>query len=123
MYRLSREIILTKELSHALKGADNLVKQDFLKEIFVSGVFYTLLLDYEYGKGNLQNISAKSNSIEFTSSTAGFLYLGYDINEFSMCAAIDYTTEYTMKIDFKIDYDTNKIIFTGEERYERQDEL
>lgn len=83
-----------------------------------SKVLYTLMLDYEYGKGNLQNVTLSPGSLVFTSKDTGTLKVNYDINEFSVCAALDYTGAYSMILNFKIDQNTGEISLTGEERYE-----
>jgi hypothetical protein len=89
-------------------------------EAILSGskVLYTLILDYEYGKGNLQNVALIKDSIVFTSEGTGTLRVSYDINEFSVCAALDYTGAYTMLLHFKLNAITREISLTGEERYE-----
>jgi hypothetical protein len=89
-------------------------------EAILSGskVLYTLMLDYEYGKGNLQNVTLSPGSLVFTSKNTGTLKVNYDINEFSVCAALDYTGAYSMILNFKIDQNTGEISLTGEERYE-----
>ncbi|MFP5080167.1 hypothetical protein [Pedobacter sp. JCM 36344] len=83
-----------------------------------SKVLYTLILDYEYGKGNLQNVELVDDSLIFTSAYGGILKVSYDINEFSVCSALDYTGEYKMLLNFQIDVQTGGISLTGEERYE-----
>ena len=83
-----------------------------------SKVLYTLILHYEYGKGNLQNVNLIGNSLQFETDTSGTIQVGYDINEFSVCAALDFTGEYQMTVQFKIDVDNQALTLTGEERYE-----
>ena len=83
-----------------------------------SKVMYTLILHYEYGKGNLQNVNLIGDSLKFETDTLGTIEVGYDINEFSVCAALDFTGEYRMTVKFKIDIDNKLLILTGEERYE-----
>lgn len=83
-----------------------------------SKVLYTLILDYEYGKGNLQNVTLSPGSLVFTSEDTGTLKVNYDINEFSVCSAFDYTGAYAMLLNFKLDKHTGEVSLTGEERYE-----
>lgn len=83
-----------------------------------SKVLYTLILHYEYGKGNLQNVNLIGDSLKFDTDTLGTIEVGYDINEFSVCAALDFTGEYRMTVQFKIDVDNQVLAITGEERYE-----
>ena len=83
-----------------------------------SKVLYTLMLDYEYGKGNLQNVTLSNDSLVFKSKNTGELKVNYDINEFSVCAALDYTGAYTMLLKFELDPEKGEVSLTGEERYE-----
>ena len=88
-----------------------------------TGELEKLILDYEYGKGKIENIEILKNTLVSDYSLKGKFKAGYQISEFSMCAAIDYTDNHAMDIDFVIDKITNELILTGETRYERSDEL
>lgn len=83
-----------------------------------SKLLYTLILHYEYGKGNIQNVQLIKDSINFETDSSGTLAVGYDINEFSVCAAIDYTGQYKMLLHFVLDPLNLSLLLTGEERYE-----
>jgi hypothetical protein len=52
------------------------------------------------------------------SETTGSLSVSYDISEFSVCSALDYTGTYKMLLNFKLDLERGEVILTGEERYE-----
>ncbi|MHA4895312.1 hypothetical protein ACXZ1K_11205 [Pedobacter sp. PWIIR3] len=123
MNRISREIAITEGMANSLQCTNSIDRRKFITEVEATRLFYSLILDYEYGKGNLQNVKPDVDSLIITNNLEGSLLVGYDINEFSLCAAIDYTAAFAMKIDFKIDFRLGKIIFTGEERYERNDEF
>lgn len=88
-----------------------------------TGELEKLILDYEYGKGKIENIGILKDSLVSDHNLTGKFKAGYQISEFSMCAAIDYTDDHAMDIDFVIDKVTNELILTGETRYERLDEL
>lgn len=88
-----------------------------------TGELEKLILDYEYGKGKIENIGILKDSLVSDHNLKGKFKAEYQISEFSMCAAIDYTDDHAMDIDFAIDKDTNELILTGETRYERSDEL
>jgi hypothetical protein len=92
--------------------------QQLEEQLANSKVLYTLILDYEYGKGNLQNVALERNSLCFTTANTGTMKVTYDINEFSVCSALDYTGAYSMILNFNLDTATNEISLTGEERYE-----
>ncbi|TDQ11391.1 hypothetical protein [Pedobacter metabolipauper] len=93
------------------------------KEIDQSGALEKLILDYEYGKGKIQNVSIIPDTIMFTEKGRGRFKAGYDINEYSLCAAIDYIGENKMDITFDIDDKKNQLFLSGENRIERVDEL
>lgn len=80
-----------------------------------------LIIDYEYGKGRIQEIKIIKDSFIVTGKLKGSFKCSYEINEYSLCAAIDYTTTYSMTIDFEIV--DNDLILSGEQRYERSDEI
>jgi len=92
--------------------------QQLEEQLANSKVLYTLILDYEYGKGNLQNVALERNSLCFITANTGTVKVTYDINEFSVCSALDYTGAYSMILNFNLDTATNEISLTGEERYE-----
>lgn len=88
-----------------------------------TGELDELILDYEYGKGKIENVEILKDTLISDENLKGKFKACYQISEFSMCAAIDYTDTHTMDIDFAIDKDTNELILTGETRYERFDEI
>lgn len=88
-----------------------------------TGELEQLILDYEYGKGKIENIEIIKDTLGSDDNLKGKFKAGYQISEFSMCAAIDYTDNHAMDIDFEIDKTANELILTGETRYERSDEI
>jgi hypothetical protein len=88
-----------------------------------TGELERLILNYEYGKGKIENIGILKDTLVSDENLKGKFKAGYQISEFSMCAAIDYTDNHSMDIDFAIDKNTNELILTGETRYERSDEI
>lgn len=97
--------------------------QLLISEIEEKKLLYKLLLIYEYGKGNLNNISLISDSLSFTTALKGYFKTGYDISEFSLCAAIDYTAQYDMRIDFEVNPAKAELLLSGEDIRERFDEI
>lgn len=93
------------------------------QEIANSGKLDALILEYEYGNGKLQHVHIIPETLKFNSDTEGRFNAGYELNEYSLCAAIDYTATNDMVIDFKINKFNNEIILTGEDRLERLDEI
>ena len=117
MITYTEKITLRPEEINQILESDS--KPKYLETILSgSKALYTLMLDYEYGKGNLQNVTLSPNSLVFTSEYSGTLKVNYDINEFSVCSALDYTGAYTMPLNFKLNQQTGEISLTGEERYE-----
>ncbi|MBC7567873.1 MAG: hypothetical protein H7223_13015 [Pedobacter sp.] len=117
MISYTEKIKLSAESNANIKGG-NLDSKKLEAILLESKVLYTLMLDYEYGKGNLQNVELVDDSLIFTSAHAGILKVSYDINEFSICSALDYTGAYKMLLNFQIDVQTGEISLTGEERFE-----
>jgi hypothetical protein len=117
MVSYSEKIILSEESMNAMHTSDNASKH--LESILLgSKVLYTLMLDYEYGKGNLQNVALIEDSLIASTDSTGTFKLSYDINEFSVCAALDYTGAYTMVVNYKLNLDAGELVLTGEDRYE-----
>ena len=117
MITYSEKISLSPDLIKDIADSDHPYQQ--LEAILLaSNVLYTLMLDYEYGKGNLHNVKLIENSLVMSSETTGTVNVSYDISEFSVCSALDYTGAYTMRLDFKLDLKSGEVILTGEERYE-----
>jgi hypothetical protein len=113
----TERLTLTPERIGQMSDKEQLSKQlaDILSE---SKILYTIILNYEYGKGNLQNVKLVKDSIVFNSGNSGVLRVSYDINEFSVCAAIDFTGAYSMILSFSLDLSQGEIRITGEERYD-----
>ena len=88
-----------------------------------TGELDKLILEYEYGKGKIENVKVLEGSLSSDSNLKGKFKATYQISEYSICAAIDYTDDHTMDIDFAVDKTTNELTLTGETRYERYDEL
>ena len=116
-------ITYTERITLAPEEINDLLKHDSRSQklesiLSNSKVLYTLMLDYEYGKGNLQNVTLSKDSLVFQSESTGELKVNYDINEFSVCAALDYTGAYTMLLSFRLDTEESEVSLTGEERYQ-----
>ncbi|HKG04998.1 MAG TPA: hypothetical protein VKB19_00995 [Pedobacter sp.] len=92
-------------------------------EVTKSGALEGLILEYEYGKGKLQQVQMVPESLSFKDETSGSFKASYELNEFSLCAAIDYTASNYMIIDFELDKAKNEITLNGEEIRERSDEI
>jgi len=88
-----------------------------------TGELDKLILEYEYGKGKIENVRVLKDSLSSNANLNGKFKAAYQLSEYSICAAIDYTDDHTMDIDFSIDKTTNELTLTGETRYERFDEL
>ncbi|MEJ7557678.1 MAG: hypothetical protein WKF66_05170 [Pedobacter sp.] len=117
MITYSHKITLTPESLKDIYGSDDSSKR---LEVVLSGstVLYTLILDYEYGKGNLSNVKLIENSLVMNSEATGSFRVSYDINEFSVCSALDYTGVYSMLLNFVLNWESAEIVLTGEDRYE-----
>lgn len=117
MLTYTEKIALNPDQMDQIFASDSKAQQ---LEAILSGskILYTLMLDYEYGKGNLQNVTLSKDSLVFHSENTGELKVNYDINEFSVCSALDYTGAYTMLLNFELDQESGELSLTGEERYE-----
>ena len=117
MTRYTEKLKITAEEIGQMTDSEQTPKQ--LEHILSeSKILYTIILNYEYGKGNLQNVKLLQDSLVFKSENSGVLSVSYDINEFSVCAAIDFTGAYRMTLDFELDLSQGEISLTGEERYD-----
>ncbi|MES2830020.1 MAG: hypothetical protein V4687_17820 [Bacteroidota bacterium] len=120
---VSKQTVFTAAMKNALEVIPQEGPGQLEAAILNSGILYSIILEYEYGKGNLQDVRQVTNSLTFNGTHTGMLMVSYAINEFSMCAAIDYTERFVMKIEFKINLFQTEITFSGEQRYERNDEF
>jgi len=91
------------------------------QQINSSPALESLVLEYEYGNGKLQLVKIVPGSLVLESDTEGKFEAGYELNEFSLCAAIDYTATHRMVVKFSINEQT--VVLTGEDRRERSDEI
>ncbi|MES2454552.1 MAG: hypothetical protein V4594_03385 [Bacteroidota bacterium] len=91
------------------------------QQINSSPALASLILEYEYGNGKLQLVKIVSGSLVLENDTQGHFEVGYELNEFSLCAAIDYTATHRMVVKFSINEQT--VVLTGEDRRERSDEI
>jgi len=117
--KASKKFIVENEL---IMNPDTL-QQQLSRLITEKGILEGLILEYEYGKGKLQHAHIIPDSFILNDETSGQFKAGYELNEFSLCAAIDYTAKDAMTIQFKIDQIGQEITLTGEQRNERFDEL
>lgn len=101
----------------------NAFEREISRQVMELGVLESLILEYEYGKGKLQHVHVIPGSFELNDEASGQFKAGYELNEFSLCAAIDYTATENMIVHFKIDTTIGEITLTGEQRNERFDEL
>jgi hypothetical protein len=106
----------------ALEQENKFFLRDLEKELLSNGILQDLILEYEYGKGKLQHIHIIPGTLTFQNKDNGQLSAGYELNEYSLCAAIDYTASHQMWIKVAIE-NQNEFVLTGEMRYERSDEL
>lgn len=115
----------TKINSSGIETANGTESLNHLLEVLIneSGELDKLILEYEYGKGKIENVKVLKDSLSSDANLKGKFKAVYQISEYSICAAIDYTDDHTMDIDFAIDKTSNELILTGETRYERFDEL
>lgn len=117
-------MIATKSFSPTLSflQKDEASWDNFNSELLNSGVLESLILEYEYGNGKLQHIHLAPDTLIFHDEKNGQFQVGYELSEYSLCAAIDYTTTYHMFVSFS-KTENDEIVLTGEERNERSDEL
>jgi hypothetical protein len=117
MTRYTEKFKISSERIAQMTDPEQMPKQleDILSE---SKVLYTIILNYEYGKGNLQNVKMVKDSLVFKAENSGIVEVSYDINEFSVCAAIDFTGAHNMTLSFELDFSQGEISLTGEERYD-----
>lgn len=106
-----------------IKADGNTLEQEISRQVIEQGTLESLILEYEYGKGKLQHVHVIAGSFALSNETSGVFKAGYELNEFSMCAAIDYTATETMTIRFESDKTSGEVTLTGEQRNERFDEL
>ncbi|WP_214226273.1 hypothetical protein [Pedobacter sp. B4-66] len=123
MSAITRKTKIDASLFYDTKDNNKQLIQLLEHHINKTGELEKLILDYEYGKGKIDNIEILKDTLVSNENLIGKFKAGYHISEYSICAAIDYTDVHSMDIDFAIDKDTNELILTGETRYERFDEI
>lgn len=123
MSAITRKTKIDASLFNTENTKNESFRQLLESHINESGELDKLILEYEYGKGKIENVKVLKGSLSSDSNLKGKFKAAYQLSEYSICAAIDYTDDHTMDIDFSIDKTTNELTLTGETRYERFDEL